>query len=438
MRRSFLLGLIFSLCFVNGFQAQFKRPNADLATDLERLALELRLPDAPPVIRENLAGALATAPAGSTLQLEGTFQGNYVVPVSLTLTGGRIISPNTGPALTITGNNVRLHNLYIGAVPIVGTQDLLVIRGANALLEDVEVEGNGNTKRGIAANGNCTTLRRVNVHHIGRRGQESQAVAMWDGTCLTVQMSVLKAGSTPLLVGGADPTVPNMIPADIVVENSLLSHHDEWRGAGYVNKTGFELKSARRVVVRNTTIEKVWADGQTAWCITLTPVNQNGNSPLTIVEDVTFENVTCREVGGGANILGFTQETARPTLRLQNVVFRNSTFNISRSTQGGHGSLMQLGIEPLNVSWVGNTVTQDNEAFIRTTDARPINGFVFTGNNVTTTVPVLANIYGIWTPVGSRGGAWVLNVFPGINLTMNTFTGSHSIFRAYFTNNTFQ
>lgn len=442
MKKLLVVGLTF--LSVVGLEAQYKRPNAEIATELDRvaadsarLAAELRLPDAPPVTRENLQQALNSAAPGSTLTLEGTFTGNYTTN-GVSIRGGRLITPNNQPALIVAGDGVRVEATYIGSLVGAVTNDLVIYRGTNATFANVEIEGNGSTKRGIADVGINLTLDPVHIHHVGRRGQESQAVAKWDGTGLTIRNSVLAAGSTPVLIGGNDPAVPNTIPADILIEDSVLTHHVEWRGQGYVNKTGFELKSARRVIFRRNVVEHVWADGQTAFAFTFTPVNQGGNSPLTIVEDVLIEDNEIRNVGGGANILGLTQETARPTLRLQNVTFRNNRFTISRATQGGHGSLMQLGKGPLNLNWDGNTVVQDNEAFIRTSDSAAIEGFQFVNNNVTTNVSVVANIYGIWTPIGSRGGAWVATVFPGIILVDNTFTGWHSVFRNYFTQNTYQ
>jgi len=322
------------------------------------------------------------------------------------------------------------------SAPGASTNDLIAIRKGTARtsLKDVIVEGNGATKRGIAANGRDMVFDHIQVKRIGRVGQETQAVAIWDGTGLTIRDSFLEAGSTGFLSGGAVTAVSNHVPADILIERSVLTHPLEWRGKGYVNKTAFECKNCRRVVVRDSTLENVWVDAQTGYAIVLT-ASQAGSlaSPETTVEDVLFEHNTIRNVGSGVNALGFSQHSAtNPTQRGHNFRFLRNTFVISGAQFGGHGSLMQLGWEPADIVWEDNTVTQDGTAFIHVADRKPITGFVFRNNRVSK-----PGTYGVFTPLGSRGTRF-LDMFPGGVISQNTFAGANSIFKANFPNNVYQ
>jgi len=337
-----------------------------------------------------------------------------------------------GQAFTIPTLNIRrkieIRNGTLLAQP--NLNDLVTIADCEGVvLRGLVLRGDGTTRRGIAANGRNMLFEVVYVEHICRPGTESQAVAIWNGTGLTIRDSFLEGASQSFLSGGAAPTVPNHIPSDILLENCTLTRDTAWRGAGMAVKTGFELKSARLVTVRNCVIENVWVDAQTGWAITLTP-SQYGNSPETVVEDVLFTGNVIRNVAGGANILGFTQHTepTRATQRANNLRFIANTFAISRATNGGHGALMQLGIEPAELVWKNNDITQDGD-FLRTTDKRPILGFRFNGNSVNTT-----GTYGVFTPLGSRGVGFAA-AFPDGLIADNTFYSAHSTFKTNFPNN---
>lgn len=378
------------------------------------------VPQGPPVIQvqpgQNLNQVMTDAPVGAIVDL-----GGHNFPVA---TATSVIVPKP---LTLRNGLIQAQS---------GVNDMVLIEGDDVLFHDLTVHGSGDTKRGIQINGRGFTAERIEVRNIRRVGQESQAMATWHSPGdIIIRDSVLEGGSQGFLAGGAQPRVANTVPTNLLFENVTFTRPVAWRGQGYVCKTGFELKTGRNVTVRNCTIENVWAEGQTGYGITLTPVNYT-NSPDTQIADVLFDALTVRNCGGGMNLLGLSQE-AHPVLRTTNVRVENSTFQISRAANGGHGSLMQIGKNPIGVAWQDCTIVQDGEAFCRTADSQPVEGYSFIENHVTTLIANMSNFYGIWTPIGSRGGAWVQQVFPGIDLNVNTFVGSHSIFRAQFPNNTY-
>lgn len=435
MFRLLPIALVFSLF------AQARVP-VDVIRDLEKLLAELRLlVDPPPPLEtvvkagDSLPMALALAVPGATLVLEtdAVFTCNCLASRAVTLKGrGMIVTLTNGPGLTVTGPDVQLSEFVVRPGGAQNVDDLLVLRGPRPRLTDLVVEGNGATKRGIQANGVDMVFTRVRVANIRQKGTESQAVAIWDGTGLTIRDSYLQGAGQSFLAGGSSPAVPNHVPADILIEGSTLTRDREWKGGGFSVKTGLELKSARRVVVRDTLIEHVFVDAQIGAGITLT-ASQYGNSPENVVEQVLFERVTVSDVSMGINLTGFSQHQAtRPTLRAHDIEFRDCTFIISKAANGGHGTLMQVGWEPADVRFIGNKVKLDGESFIMTTDSKPIAGYVFRGN----TVDPRTGTYGIWTPTGSRGAGFA-TLFPGGIVSENFFTGAHATFKANFPANTY-
>jgi hypothetical protein len=358
----------------------------------------------------NLQAVITAAPDGAVLNLqEQVFTGPVALSRPVTLRNGAIQAPPN-------------------------CNDLVNVTGPDVALVDLTIRGDGTTKRGVAANGIGLLMLRCQVLNICRVGQESQAVATWNGGNITIRDSHLEAGSIFFLAGGSSPAIPNHVPHDILIENCTMSRPEAWRTLSFACKTGVEVKSGRRITVRNCAISNIWPQAQTGFAITLTP-SQYGNSPENIVEDVLFETCTVTNCASGVNALGFSQsQSTLPTLRSQNIRFVNCDFTISRAwAGGGHGSLMQLGGGgPLNMLWTGCTILQDGDAFLRTSGTDPIANFAM---SYCTIAPV--GTYGIWTPAGSRGGAWVATAFPNIGIEDNEFHAAHSTFRASFPENTY-
>lgn len=359
-------------------------------------------------VTANLQQAIDAAPTGAVLDLGGrTFAGPIVIERSdLTVRlGSLIVPPNTN--------------------------DILTLRGANLTFRNLQIVGDGTTKRGVSAQGVTMLFEDCEIRNIRRAGTESQAVATWDGSGLTMRRCVLEGGSQGFLSGGAATRVSNHVPEDLVFEDCTFTRPLAWRGQGYACKTAFELKNARHVTVRGCTLENVWAEGQTGIAITLTPSSYG--SPDTTVEDVWCFDCTVRNVGGGVSALGYSQhQPTRPTRRGHGYHFLNNTWLISKAQYGGQGALLQCGWNPLEIVFSNNNqIDSDGDALIRITDAQPVEQLRVTNNRVR-----FPGTYGIFAPWGSRGVGFVANC-PGSEITGNTFVNAHSTFRSYFPNNTY-
>jgi hypothetical protein len=120
------------------------------------------------------------------------------------------------------------------------------------------------------------------------------------------------------------------VPSDIVVERNHFSKPLEWKGQPRAVKNLFELKSAKRVEVRNNLFERNWTDAQNGYAILFTVRNDDGGSPWAVVQDVVFEHNIVRDVENGFNVLGYDSyqasgRTTRVTIR-HNLVITAGTF----------------------------------------------------------------------------------------------------------------
>jgi hypothetical protein len=309
----------------------------------------------------NLQTALDAAQPGDAIVLEAgaTFTGNFRLPVkpagpvivirSSAMLPNRRIGPADAPLMpTIRSGNTmsaidalgaanwRLEGIRFeanvgGYGNVVQLQDVVNVTLDRILL--VVPEGQ-EQKRGVMGNGRNVTLTRSHIAGVWRSGQDSQAFCAWDGAGpYTITDNYLEAASENVMFGGANSLSVDRIPADILVEYNHFSKPLPWKGQARVVKNLFELKSAKRVVVRNNLFERNWTDAQPGWSILFTVRNDSGGSPWSVVEDVLFERNILRDVEKGFNILGYDSyqasgRTTRITIRHNLIVTPGTAFQM--------------------------------------------------------------------------------------------------------------
>lgn len=180
-------------------------------------------------------------------------------------------------------------------------------------------------KRGIRGNGQKITLRQSYVAGIWAAGADSQAFAAWDGAGpYTLSDNYLEAAGENVMFGGADASNAAAMPSDILVEKNLLSKPLTWKGTGKVIKNLFELKAARRAIIRQNVFENNWSgEGQSGYAIVFTPRNQDGKAPWSTVTDVVFEQNIVRNTPSCYNLLGWDGENG-PSGQLTNITVRQN------------------------------------------------------------------------------------------------------------------
>ncbi|MBI2220096.1 MAG: PKD domain-containing protein [Acidobacteria bacterium] len=317
--------------------------------------------------------------------------------------GDRALLPSVGstsslPAVSITGRNWRLVGIAFRANTN-GDGDVISVTGsaANTVLDRLLIEGGASgQKRGVAMNAGAITVMRCYIANIWRSGQDSQALAAWNGPGpFTITDNFLEAASENVLFGGADSSSPDRMPADILVEGNHLTKNLAWKGTtGKGVKNLFELKAARRVTVRNNRMEHNWVDGQSGWAIVVTPRNQDGRASWSAVEDVLFERNVVSDTPHGINISGYDNE--RYSSQARRLTFRNNLFTRLA------GTFLQAGAEVGELALDHNTVANGGTLMkfyrgtIRNADGTSRSGAYAIGNLVLLNSLMQHGAYGIW------------------------------------------
>jgi len=278
------------------------------------------------------------------------------------------------------------------------------------------------TRRGIALNGREIAVVDSHLSDFKESGADSQAIAGWNGPGpFKIVNNTLEGAGENIMFGGADPAIRDLVPSDIEIRRNHFRKPLSWKqgdpsfaGTAWTVKNLFELKNARRVLVDGNTFENNWVHGQSGFAILFTVRNQDGSSPWSAVEDVTFTNNVVRHTGSGVNVLG--RDDAAPSGPTRRIAIRNNLFDdVGGEKWGGGGRLLQLlnGVADLvfehnTCLHTGNTVTA--EGAVNT-------GFVFR-NNI-----VLHNDYGV-TGAGKASGRSTLDAFfPGALFAGNVIVG---------------
>ena len=338
-------------------------------------ALRVLGPPTVSVAPGNLQLAIDTMAPGTTLVLEaGASYGpivlrggpGVIMSAGILPAAGERVTPQSAAALAKlvgpTGQSVvttaaGAHRWTLVGLDISGDANDLVRFGngtETALMElpfDLTIDRcyihgsavNG-SKRGIALNSGAATVINSWVSDIKRRGQDTQAIAGWNGPGpYRIENNYLEASGENVIFGGSDPTLPDLVPSDILIRGNTLSKPVAWRTEGWLVKNLLELKNARRVTVVNNTMEHVWLHGQTGYAIVLTVRNQDGGCPWCVIEDVLIADNTIRHMGAGIQILG--RDTGNPSAIMARVTFRGNVFE-GINPEDGAGRQVYIGGGP--------------------------------------------------------------------------------------------
>ena len=415
----------------------------------------------------DLQAALNAAQPGDVIELEpgATYSGNFRLPVKH---GDRHIVVRSGaPAYLLPAPGMRVTPEYAGALPKIqspnsspalatmpgthhwrfetiefaanakGAGDIITLgSGGSAqtqvsqmpyelIFDRVYVHGDpiAGQKRGIALNSGLAHIVNSYISDIKAAGQDSQAIAGWNGTGpYLIENNYLEAAGENLLFGGADPYVPDLVPSDIVVRHNVMSKPLEWRDSRWQVKNAFELKNARRVLVEGNVFEHVWAAAQTGFAVLFTVRNQDGRAPWSVVEDVTFQYNVIRKAAGAINITGYDDNhPSRQTRRVR--IAHNLIYEIGTGW-GGRGHLLMIGHSPGDVVFEHNTVSHTGNAIQahgkRDGMPAPIEHFVFRDNLLK------HNRYGVIGDSLGTGNATLAAYFPGAVFERNVLAGGRA------------
>lgn len=293
---------------------------------------------------------------------------------------------------------------------------------ADLVLDRVYIHGDprAGQKRGVALNAARTTISNSYIADIKAIGQDSQAIAGWNGPGdYAIVNNYLEAAGENVIFGGTDPAIPNLTPARIVVRGNVLRKPLEWREAGlrWQVKNLFELKNARDVTVEQNLFENNWQQAQSGYAILFTVRNQDGACTWCQVENVMFRRNVVRHVAAGFQILGVDPQ--HPSRQTNGIAISGNLFDdIDSKAWGGDGYFVQITDAPRDVTIDHNTVIQGQSGGVVKLGGRT-EGFVFT-NNVAS-----HGAYGIIGADRGIGNDTIRAYLPGSTITANVLAGGN-------------
>lgn len=425
----------------------------------------------------NLQEAIDRARPGDVLVLQpgATYVGNFVLPVKqgeqyitirtagegdgLPRAGQRVLpahaarlaklqSPSSDPALRTAAGAHHWRLQLLEFLPTKnGAGDIIRLGDGSAAQSDVSqaphdlavdrcyVHGDAalGQKRGIALNSASTTISGSYISDIKAIGQDTQAIAGWNGPGpYTIENNYLEGAGENFILGGSDPPIPNLIAQDVVFRHNHLSKPIAWRDERWQVKNLFELKNARRVLVEGNLMEYVWREAQVGYAILLTPRNQDGHAPWVRVEDVTIRKNLVRHAGGGIQIIG--EDSNFPSGSTSRVrVADNLFYDIDARRWGGTGAFALIGEGPRDIAIEHNTVSQSGSIIMAyggtKQEPKTIAGFVFRDNLIR------HNEFGVLGADHAIGEDTLRSYFPDAIFQTNVIAGGDS--RRYPKGNTF-
>lgn len=179
--------------------------------------------------------------------------------------------------------------------------------------------------RGIRVDSVDVIIRRTNVLDI-KYDSDAQALCGLSGTKnLLVEDSYLESAGENVLFGGDRAHSPDLIPTKIRLRRCNIAKPLNWRGSKNVSvKTLFELKNAIDVVLEYSHLQNCWHAQQVGFGIVLSPRNQYGDEPWSIVKKVKIQHNTARYMAGGINLLGTDNE--QKSQRMNDVLIAYNKF----------------------------------------------------------------------------------------------------------------
>jgi hypothetical protein len=273
-------------------------------------------------------------------------------------------------------------------------------------------------KRGIALNSGDTTIRDSYIYGLKYAGADSQALAGWNGPGpFLIENNRLVAAGENVMFGGGDPRIPNMVPSNIRVLRNLMDKPLSWRGSSWTVKNIFELKNAQDVLIEGNVFEYCWLAAQSGYAIVLTPRNQDGTAPWSVVQRVMFRHNVVRHVSSVFNILG--TDTNHISALLNDIVIDNNLFeDVDWSAYGGAGRMMLIDGGD-NIRLRNNTSPHNDGQFVYVV-GHQVTGFVFEDNLVN------YGNYGLMGDGTAPGNSTITRWLPAAVIVGNVIVGKPS------------
>lgn len=194
-------------------------------------------------------------------------------------------------------------------------------------------------RRGVVMNCASGAVLDCYISDIKEVGADNQAFSVWNGAGpFDVINCYLEAACENQMIGGSDPSITNLVPADITFSRCHFKKQMAWKTSSWSVKNIFELKNARRVLCESSVLENFWVGGQ-AFALQMTPVNQDGTAPWSTVQDVTLRYLKFINCEQGINTSNSTGTGGRWS-------FEHVLFDKTSMVTGSNQGMIQVGSNP--------------------------------------------------------------------------------------------
>lgn len=279
------------------------------------------------------------------------------------------------------------------------------------------------------------------ISDIKHNYSEANAIASWGAAGpLRIEDNYIEGSSINILIGGADPLVPNLTPSDITIVKNTITKPLRWKNLEFAFlsvKNLLELKHAQRVLVEGNTFEGVWPDAQAGFAFMLTPrqgsgvgakcgpAGSPGCAPWTIVQDVTIRNNKVKAASNGVAISG--RDPGGPYTYATRAGRRFTIRNNILEGLGGYpgtGIAFAMANGPGDVTITHNTVVKYNATNLdgkgldlQAGSPSTSSGFVFQNNILP------ARKYPLFGFIGGCSSTALVTYTPGFQWTHNAIAG---------------
>jgi hypothetical protein len=300
---------------------------------------------APVTIQSSAVGSQSTFPGGLQFPSDGVRVGPEDAPIM-----PKILSAGSGSAALQTSPGAH-HFIFVGVEfksrsesDAINTLINLGDAVSQTTLDQVphhlvldrcliRAWPNQELKRGIGLNSAATDIVNCHVSGFKSTGQDSQAIAGWNGPGpFRILNCYLEGAGENVLFGGSATLIHGLIPSDIEIRNNLFSKpltwnpkHPTYAGKQWAIKNLFELKNAQRVTITDNRFENCWVAAQQGYAILLTPRGDQSGGPWVTVADVEFARNVVANAAQGISMLG--SDDSSPSDSLRNIAIRYMFFD---------------------------------------------------------------------------------------------------------------
>jgi hypothetical protein len=200
------------------------------------------------------------------------------------------------------------------------------------------------SRRGVLLNSASSAIIDSHISEIHALGADAQALLGYNGPGpFKIVNNFLEGATENIMFGGADPRIRGLVPSDIEIRRNHLFKPLRWRpgdpsfaGVQWTIKNLLELKNAQRVLVEGNLLENNWGGA----ALVLTPRNQDGTAPWSVVQDVLFRSNMVKNASSGFSLQTSDDErSSQPTKRIAVV---NNAWGVTRTffgMTGGRGGV---------------------------------------------------------------------------------------------------